>query len=75
MSGRLVRRPDMQWLPADYAEKRSIIEIPFLNSRLTGLTLGLSIRKPFNLLAEGQLLEKEWSYGDLNPKFNHAMVA
>ena len=42
-----------QWLTADYAAKRRILEIVFLNCRLDGVTLTPTIRKPFDVLAEG----------------------
>jgi len=44
-----------QWLTADYAAKRRILEIVFLNCRLEGATLVPTIRKPFDVLAEGLL--------------------
>src|SRR5208282_6574858 len=51
-----------QWLVADYAAKRRILEIVFLNCRLDDVTLVPTIRKPFDVLAEG-LISKE-SRGD-----------
>jgi site-specific DNA recombinase len=42
-----------QWLNADYAAKRRILEIVFLNCRLDGVTLVPTMRKPFDVLAEG----------------------
>jgi hypothetical protein len=42
-----------QWLTADYATKRRILEIVFLNCRLDDATLVPTIRKPFDVLAEG----------------------
>jgi site-specific DNA recombinase len=51
-----------QWLTADYPEKRRLLEIVFLNSRLDGVTLVPTMRKPFDVLAEG-LLSKN-SRGD-----------
>jgi len=42
-----------QWLSADYAAKRRILEIVFLNCRLDDATLVPTIRKPFDVLAEG----------------------
>jgi site-specific DNA recombinase len=42
-----------QWLSADYSTKRRILEILFLNCRLDDATLVTSIRKPFDILAEG----------------------
>lgn len=46
-----------QWLTADYAAKRRILEIVFLNYRLDGATLVPEMRKPFDVLAEGLLSE------------------
>ena len=51
-----------QWLTADYAAKRRILDIVFLNCRLDDVTLIPTMRKPFDVLAEG-LLSKE-SRGD-----------
>ena len=51
-----------QWLTADYAAKRRILDIVFLNCRLDDVTLVPTMRKPFDVLAEG-LLSKE-SRGD-----------
>ncbi len=51
-----------QWLTADYAAKRRLLEIVFLNCRLDGVTLVPEMRKPFDVLAEG-LLSKN-SRGD-----------
>src|SRR5262249_26380295 len=51
-----------QWLTADYPEKRRLLEIVFLNSRLDGVTLVPTMRKPFDVLAEGLLLKN--SRGD-----------
>lgn len=42
-----------QWLTADYAAKRRILEIVFLNCRLNDVTLCPEMRKPFDVLAEG----------------------
>ena len=47
-----------QWLTADYAAKRRILEIILSNCTLNGATLCPTIRKPFDVLAEG-LLSKE----------------
>ena len=52
-----------QWVTADYATKRRIMEIVFLNCRLDDATLVVSIRKPFDVLAEGhsvQLSRGDW---------------
>jgi len=51
-----------QWLAADYATKRRILEIVFLNCRLDDATLVPLIRKPFDALAEGLILKN--SRGD-----------
>jgi site-specific DNA recombinase len=51
-----------QWLTADYATKRRILEIVLLNCQLDGVTLCPTMRKPFDVLAEGLLSEK--SRGD-----------
>jgi site-specific DNA recombinase len=45
-----------QWLTADYAAKRRILDIVFLNSRLDDTTLVPTIRKPFDVLIEGLLV-------------------
>ena len=42
-----------KWLTADYAEKRQILEIVWLNCRLVEASLCPTIRKPFDVLAEG----------------------
>lgn len=42
-----------KWLNADYATKRRILEIVFLNCRLDDATLVPTMRKPFDVLAEG----------------------
>ena len=42
-----------QWLIADYAAKRRILEIVFLNCSLDDVTLVPVMRKPFDVLAEG----------------------
>src|SRR5208282_3207808 len=46
-----------QWLTADYTAKRRMLEIVFLNCRLEDATLVPTIRKPFDVLAEGLLSE------------------
>jgi site-specific DNA recombinase len=46
-----------KWVEADYATKRRILEIVYLNCRLDGATLLPEIRKPFDALAEGLLSE------------------
>ena len=47
-----------QWLTADYPEKRRLLEIVFLNCILDGVTLAPTMRKPFDILAEGLVTEK-----------------
>ncbi len=42
-----------KWLTSDYAAKRRILEIVCLNCRLDDVTLVPTIRKPFDVLAEG----------------------
>ena len=42
-----------KWLTADVIEKRQILEIVFLNCVLDDVTLVPTIRKPFDVLAEG----------------------
>jgi site-specific DNA recombinase len=51
-----------QWLTADYDAKRRILEIVCLNCTLDGATLVPTMRKPFDVLAEG--LVSENSRGD-----------
>jgi site-specific DNA recombinase len=46
-----------QWLSADYSTKRRILEILFLNCRLDDATLVTTIRKPFDVLAEGLIAD------------------
>ncbi|WP_437203007.1 recombinase family protein [Planctomicrobium sp. SH664] len=47
-----------KWLTADYATKRRLLEIVWLNSVLDGVTLVHEIRKPFDVLAEGLVSER-----------------
>jgi hypothetical protein len=61
----LLQTPRQQWLTADYPEKRRLLEIVFLNSRLDGVNLVPTMRKPFDVRAEGLLSEK--SRGDWTP--------
>ena len=42
-----------KWLTADYAAKRTILQIICLNFSLDGATLVPTMRKPFDMLAEG----------------------
>ena len=45
-----------KWVTAEHAEKRQILEIVWLNCRLDDVTLVPTIRKPFDVLAEGLLV-------------------
>jgi site-specific DNA recombinase len=47
-----------KWLTADYATKRRIVEIVFLNCQLNDGILIPKTRRPFDVLAEGPLSEK-----------------
>ena len=47
-----------QWLTADYAAKRRILEIVFLNCRLEDATLVTTMRKPFDVVAEGLISQQ-----------------
>ncbi len=49
----LSQRLEEKWLTADSPEKRKTLEILGLNLTLDGISLVFSIRKPFDLLAEG----------------------
>ena len=42
-----------KWFTADFASKRQILEIICLNFRLDGATLCPTMRKPFDIVAEG----------------------
>ena len=44
-----------KWLTADYRAKRRLLDIVCLNFRLEGVSLVPTIRKPFDVLAEGPL--------------------
>ena len=46
-----------KWLTADIAEKRQILEIIFLNFTLDGIALVPIMRKPFDVPAEGPLVQ------------------
>ncbi len=48
-----------KWLTADYQAKRRILEIVCLNFSLDGASLDFTIRKPFDVLAEGSLSDKD----------------
>ncbi len=47
-----------QWVGADYATKRRLLEIVCLNCRLEGNNIVPTMRKPFDVLAEGLDLSK-----------------
>ena len=49
-----------QWLTADYAAKRRILEIVFLNCRLDDAILVPTIRKPFDVLADERCVSESW---------------
>jgi site-specific DNA recombinase len=53
----LSQRMREKWLTAEYAEKRCLLEIVAQDWTLTGATLVPVLRKPFDLLAKGLLLE------------------
>lgn len=42
-----------KWLAADFAAKRQLLEMVFLNFRLDGVSLCYEIRKPFDVLVKG----------------------
>jgi site-specific DNA recombinase len=52
-----------QWLTADYATKRRLLEIVCLNCRLDGVTLYPEMRKPFDVLVEGRFLKESGEEG------------
>jgi hypothetical protein len=53
---------EAKWVTSDYAAKRRILEIVCLNWRLDDVTLCPTMRKPFDLMAEGLILNN--SRGD-----------
>ncbi|MDP1795968.1 MAG: recombinase family protein [Planctomycetaceae bacterium] len=53
-----------QWLTADYAAKRRILEIVCLNCRLVDAKLCPEIRKPFDVLVEGLLVPDSGDRGN-----------
>lgn len=53
-----------QWLSADYAAKRRILEIILSNCTLNGATLCPTIRKPFDVLAEGLISKQSGGGGN-----------
>jgi site-specific DNA recombinase len=52
-----------KWLAADYAAKRTILEIVCSEMRLNRGKLTIFLRKPFDLLAEGVVLETNGAMG------------
>jgi site-specific DNA recombinase len=52
-----------QWLTADHATKRRILEIVCLNCELRGATLCPTMRKPFDVLVEGLFLKESGEGG------------
>jgi site-specific DNA recombinase len=52
-----------KWLTADYATKRRILEIVFLNCRLDDVTLVPAIRKPFDVLVKGLVVRQVGATG------------
>lgn len=59
-----------KWVSADYAVKRTILELVYLNCRLDGATLVGTMRKPFDVLADGL----ELSRGYLNCRLDGATL-
>ena len=53
-----------QWLTADYATKRRILEIILSNCTLVDATLCPTMRKPFDVLVEGLLSEESGGGGN-----------
>jgi site-specific DNA recombinase len=53
-----------QWLTADYAAKRRILEIILSNCTLVNATLCPTIRKPFDVLAEGLVSKQSGGGGN-----------
>jgi site-specific DNA recombinase len=49
-----------QWFTADYAAKRRIPEIVFLNCRIEDVTLVPTIRKHFDVLADERCVSESW---------------
>jgi site-specific DNA recombinase len=52
-----------KWVTANYAEKRRILDIVCLNFELDGVTLVPTIRKPFDVLAEGLIVSSSRGEG------------
>nr|MBA3484226.1 recombinase family protein [Pirellulales bacterium] len=53
-----------QWVSADYATKRRILEIILSNCTLVDATLCPTMRKPFDVLAEGLLSQESGGGGN-----------
>ena len=64
-----------KWLSADYASKRRILEIVWLNCKVEGVTLVPTIRKPFDVLAEGLVSKETGADQDRTGNLLHAMQA
>jgi site-specific DNA recombinase len=58
-----------QWVTADYSVKRRYLEIVFLNFVLDDVTLVPTMRKPFDVLAEGLLVSSSRVNQPLNSGF------
>jgi site-specific DNA recombinase len=56
------------WVTADHATKRRILEIVCLNCRLDGVNLCPTLRKPFDVLAEGLELKESGEGGIRTPE-------
>ncbi len=52
-----------QWLTADYSAKRRLLEIVLLNCTFDDGTLCPTMRKPFDILAEGLLVSSSRAGG------------
>ena len=53
----LSQRLQDKWIAADIPEKRTLLQIVCLNLQLDGVTLVPEIRKPFDMIAEGLLVQ------------------
>jgi site-specific DNA recombinase len=47
---------EQKWVGAEYPEKRQMLDLVCLNFSLDDVSLVAEMRKPFNMLAEGQLV-------------------
>ena len=61
-----------KWLTADYSVERRYLEIVFLNFVLDDITLVPTMRKPFDVVAEGLLVSS--SRGDPRRYFTYEMA-